>query len=166
MQRNPKHLEEQASFTMNLILWRHAEAEDTSPDMARALTSRGQKQAERMAAWLKPQLPADTVILVSPALRTQQTASALTDQFTTLDVLAPGTSSEQLLTASNWPDDTRTIVIVGHQPTLGMAAAKALTGKAEYWSVKKGAIWWITSRSRDGERQTVLRAVVSPDLLD
>lgn len=151
---------------MNLILWRHAEAEDTAPDMERALTARGQKQAAKVAAWLKPQLPPDTLVLVSPAKRTQQTASALTKQFTTLDTLAPGASAEQLLLAANWPEDDTTIVIVGHQPTLGMAAAKILSGKAEYWSVKKGAVWWIQSRLRDDVRQTVLRAVVSPELLD
>lgn len=151
---------------MNLILWRHAEAEDTSPDMERVLTAKGKMQAAKMAAWLKPQLPADTLILVSPAKRTQQTALALTDRFTTLDILSPGSSAQQLLIAANWPENTQTVLVVGHQPTLGMAAAKALTGNAEFWSVKKGAIWWIASRFRDGEQQTHLRAVVSPDLLD
>jgi len=151
---------------MNLILWRHAEAEDSTPDMERVLTARGKKQAARMAEWLKSQLPADTIILVSPAARTQQTARALTNQFTTLDTLAPGCSAQQLLTAANWPDDDTTVLIVGHQPTLGLAAAKVLSGKSEYWSVKKGALWWITSRIRDTEPQTILRAVVSPDILD
>lgn len=151
---------------MNLILWRHAEAEDTSPDMERVLTPKGKRQAARMAAWLKSQLPADALVLVSPAARTQQTARALTDQFTTLDVLAPGCSADQLLTAANWPEDDTTVLIVGHQPTLGLAAAKILSGKSEYWSVRKGAVWWISSRQRDTERQTALRAVVSPDMLD
>ena len=35
---------------MELILWRHAEAEDTNPDLARALTRKGRNQASRMAA--------------------------------------------------------------------------------------------------------------------
>lgn len=151
---------------MNLILWRHAEAEDSVPDMERALTARGKKQAAKMAEWLKSQLPADTIVLVSPATRTQQTALALTNQFTTLDTLAPGCSAQQLLTAANWPDDDTTVLIVGHQPTLGLAAAMVLSRKSEYWSVKKGAIWWIHSRVRDTALQTVLRAVVSPDILD
>jgi phosphohistidine phosphatase len=151
---------------MNLILWRHAEAHDTSPDIERELTSRGRKQAEKMAAWLKPQLPDDTLILVSPAARTQQTAQALTEDFATVETLAPGASAEQLLAAANWPRANGTVLIIGHQPTLGMAAAKALTGKADYWSVKKGAIWWLTSRVRGDERQTVLRTVLSPDMLN
>ena len=62
---------------MDLILWRHAEAEDGVPDGARALTKKGLKQAAAIAAWLKPRLPDATRILVSPATRAQQTAAAL-----------------------------------------------------------------------------------------
>lgn len=151
---------------MNLILWRHAEAEDTSPDSERKLTDKGRRQAEQMAAWLKTHLPDDTRILVSPATRSQQTAQALTKDFTTLDTLAPGASAEQLLAAANWPAAKGTLLIVGHQPSLGMAAAKALTGKADYWTVKKGAVWWLNSRVRGDERQTLLRAVLSPDMIN
>lgn len=150
----------------NLILWRHAEAHEGYPDMARTLTAKGEKQAQKMAAWLKPRLPADTLVLVSPAARTQQTALALAAEFTTLDSLAPGASPQALLQACNWPHAKKTIVVVGHQPTVGMAAALALTGRADGWSVKKGAVWWLTHRARDTDRQTVLRAVLSPELLD
>lgn len=151
---------------MNLILWRHAEAEDGSPDIERRLTDKGHKQAQRMAAWLKTQLPDDTRVLVSPATRTQQTAQALTADYTTVDQLAPGASAEQLLAIADWPIARGTVLIVGHQPTLGMAAAKAMTGQADYWSVKKGAIWWLNSRVRGDERQTLLRAVLSPEMID
>ena len=34
---------------MDLILWRHCEAEPGEPDLGRRLTSKGLKQAERMA---------------------------------------------------------------------------------------------------------------------
>ena len=37
---------------MDLILWRHAQAEDTLPDLERQLTPLGRKQAARMAASL------------------------------------------------------------------------------------------------------------------
>ena len=42
---------------MDLILWRHAEAEDTVPDLSRELTRKGCKQAQKMATWLKGQFP-------------------------------------------------------------------------------------------------------------
>lgn len=150
---------------MELILWRHAEAEDTAPDMARVLTAKGHKQAEKMAAWLKPRLPTKTRILASPAQRTQQTAAALGLDFSTLEALAPGASIQAVMQAVGWPTADGAVLIIGHQPTLGMVAAYAMTGKAAYWSVKKGAIWWISSRVRAGGEQTILRAVLSPDLV-
>ncbi len=61
---------------MNLVLWRHAEAEDGVPDEARKLTAKGHRQAAAMAAWLDAQLPASRRVLVSPAQRTRETAAA------------------------------------------------------------------------------------------
>ncbi len=150
---------------MELILWRHAEAEDTHPDMDRVLTAKGRRQAEKMAAWLKTRIPANTCILVSPAKRTQQTASTLGLDFNTLEALAPGAQPRALLQAAGWPNAEGAVLIVGHQPTLGMTAAYAMTGQALGWSVKKGAVWWISSRLRTGEERAILRAVLSPDLI-
>ena len=150
---------------MELILWRHAEAEDGFPDLARELTAKGRKQARQMAAWLSDRMPADTRILVSPAARTQQTVAALERDFSTLQALAPDATAKQLLAAAGWPDSPHSILIVGHQPTLGEAAALAMTGKAASWSVKKGAIWWLSSRSRLTANECTLRAVIAPDQL-
>lgn len=150
---------------MELILWRHAEAEDSWPDMDRPLTAKGHKQAEKMAAWLKPRLPTHTHILVSPAKRTQQTVSALRMNFSTLDEIAPGASPRAVLRAAGWPMETDSVLIVGHQPALGAVAALVLAQLDVSWSVKKGAIWWISSRARDDETQVLLRAMLSPDLL-
>ncbi len=150
---------------MELILWRHAEAEDGLRDMERALTAKGHKQADKMAAWLKARLPERTHILVSPAKRTQQTAAALGMNFTTLEVLAPGASAEEVLRASGWPEDSDSVLIIGHQPTLGEVAGLALSQRNASWSIKKGAVWWITSRRHDDGAEALLRAVISPDLL-
>jgi phosphohistidine phosphatase len=150
---------------MELILWRHAEAEDGYPDHERALTEKGHEQAKKMAAWLKPRLPKDTQILVSPAKRAQQTADALGLLFTTLPEIAPGGSPQDLLKAANWDTSKGSVLIVGHQPTLGLAAAIAMTRKTHFWCVKKAAIWWIASRIRAEDEQAIIRAVVSPDML-
>jgi phosphohistidine phosphatase len=59
---------------MDLILWRHAEAQDARDgqgDLERALTTKGERQAERMAQWLTRRLGASTRVLVSPAQRCQ-----------------------------------------------------------------------------------------------
>ncbi|RQR59312.1 phosphohistidine phosphatase SixA [Burkholderia sp. Bp9125] len=152
---------------MNLILWRHAEAEDNaSSDLARQLTARGRKDAQAMAKWLRSRLESNSTILASPAARTVQTVEALTDQYRTADALAPGADVDDVLAAAGWPDGIApTVVIVGHQPTLGSVAARLLAGEDDSWSIKKGGIVWLASRTRDGNRQAVLRAVMTPDLV-
>ncbi len=150
---------------MDLILWRHAEAEPGEPDLGRRLTAKGHKQAERMAAWLERHLPDTCRVLVSPADRAQETALALKRKFRTVDELAPGASVEALLGAAGWPDSRESVLIVGHQPTLGEVAAFLLTGEPAYWSIKKGGVWWISNRSRLGQAGVVLRVVLGPDFV-
>lgn len=150
---------------MELILWRHAEADDTVPDLKRELTDKGRKQASRMADWLTPRLSQDIRILVSPATRTLQTAQALGRGFQRVPALAPGASADDVLAAAGWPDAAYPVLVVGHQPTLGQVAMRLLTGQAGDLSVKKGSIWWFQSRERAGQVQVVLRAVATPDWL-
>jgi phosphohistidine phosphatase len=150
---------------MDLILWRHAEAEAGEPDLGRRLTAKGIKQAERMAAWLDGQLPDSCRILVSPADRAQQTALALKRKFRIVDELAPGATVAALLGAAGWPDAREPALVVGHQPTLGEVAAFLLSGDDAPWSVRKGAVWWLSNRVRDGGSAVVLKAVVGPDLI-
>jgi phosphohistidine phosphatase len=150
---------------MDLILWRHAEAEPGEPDLGRRLTSKGLKQAERMAAWLEPRLPDTTRILVSPAARSEQTALSLGRKYKTLDEIAPGASAESVLAAAGWPDSREPVLVVGHQPTLGEVAAMLLAGGAASWSIKKGAVWWLTNRTRDGDSGVVLKVAIGPDLV-
>ena len=152
---------------MDLILWRHAEAQEPEGDMTdldRALTRRGDKQAARMAAWLDRQLPEGTRILASPAVRTEQTARALGRKYRLCDELRPGASPEQLLQLVGWPSAKAPVLVVGHQPELGRLAALLLSGQEADWTIKKGALWWFTNRVRDDETQTVLRAVIPADL--
>jgi phosphohistidine phosphatase len=150
---------------MDLILWRHAEAVDGSPDLTRELTAKGAKQAKQAAAWLRDRLPDDARVLVSPAQRTLQTAQALTEAFEVIDSIAPGASPSSVLQAAQWPDAGGTVLVVGHQPTLGMAAALLVAGKPMPWSLRKGGIWWLSRRARGGEDRVVVRAVITPDLL-
>ncbi|MEW5783129.1 MAG: SixA phosphatase family protein [Pseudomonadota bacterium] len=153
---------------MDLILWRHAEAEDASvglPDAKRRLTPRGDKQAHVMAKWLRAHLPKKTRILVSPTTRTQQTAHALALPFEIEPKIGVGADTADLLAAAQWPEHSGAVLLIGHQPTLGRLAALLLSGVEADWSFKKGAVWWFTKRSREGRDQTVLRAVVNPEML-
>lgn len=153
---------------MDLILWRHAEAEDAGAgegDLERSLTSRGERQAERMAEWLNRRMAHSTRVLASPAVRCQQTAKALGRKVRTIADLAPGGSVETVLRAARWPDAAEPVLIVGHQPTLGYVASLVVTGSAQPWAVKKGAVWWIRCRARDGVNQVVVQGVQGPEWL-
>ena len=153
---------------MDLILWRHADAEPEHadlPDLERMLTPKGERQAERMAAWLNQRLAHSTRILVSPALRCQQTAERLGRPFKTVAALAPDTDPAGLLKAARWPEAAEPVLLVGHQPTLGIVAALLLAEQAQPWAVRKGAVLWLRRREREGSSQVLLQAVQSPDCL-
>ena len=153
---------------MDLILWRHAEAfemREVENDLDRALSPKGERQAQRMADWLNQRLAHSTRILVSPALRCQQTAKALGKKFKTLVELAPDGNGESLLKAARWPDASEPVMIIGHQPTLGFVASYLLSEQPQAWTIKKGAVWWIRGRNREDREQVILQAVQSPDCL-
>ncbi|MGB8517076.1 MAG: histidine phosphatase family protein [Gallionella sp.] len=177
---------------MDIVLWRHAEAEDSTPDMDRELTLKGRKQAEKIAAFLHQHLPLDTRVLVSPATRTRQTVAAYTEKYTLAPSIAPGASAHAVLQAARWPNGLArhphpnlpsegdganaalrdhktpadgTVLIVGHQPTLGAVAALLLGSAETSLSIKKGALWWFSRRARDDYAQTTLRLVITPDFL-
>jgi phosphohistidine phosphatase len=153
---------------MELILWRHAEAEDAGGkgDRARELTKRGRKQAAKMAEWLKPRLEGDWRVVVSPAQRTLQTVEPLEAAFEVSDAASTDTSAHKLLRETGWPSAARNVLVVGHQPTLGEVAAQLLHVGEGGVSVRKGAVWWFSTRERDGKNETTLKAVVNPDMVE
>jgi phosphohistidine phosphatase len=153
---------------MDLVLWRHAEAEEWvegCDDMARSLTARGEKQAARMATWLDRQLPERARILVSPARRTEQTAMALGRKYKIRSELSPAGGAAGLLELVQWPAAKGCVLVVGHQPTLGQTIAQLLGLSASECAVKKGAVWWLRHRERDVHSQTVVVTVQSPEVL-
>lgn len=154
---------------MDLILWRHAEAEQGGPDLpdeARKLTSKGIKQANKMAYWLDSNLPESCRILVSPTLRTRETMEALDRKFKVMHELAPDATVETVLTVANWPNSREPVLIVGHQPYLGQVAAHLISPQQEECAIRKGNVWWISQKSKgEGEIQTYLKAIMAPDLV-
>ncbi|GAC1603222.1 MAG: phosphohistidine phosphatase SixA [Ramlibacter sp.] len=153
---------------MELIFWRHAEAEDERPgqdDLQRALTPRGEKQAAKMAQWLDLYLPDNARILCSPALRCEQTVLPLGRKYKLREEIAPDGKLDKLLQVAEWPSSRQHVVVVGHQPTLGQAVAKLIGLKGDTCPIRKGSVWWLRTRERDGHQQTVVIAVQSPDVL-
>ena len=153
---------------MDIVLWRHAEAESGEPDEGRKLTPKGEKQAKRVAEWLHNRLPDTAKILSSPAKRAQQTAQALAEashrKVRTVEALAPDATVDEMLDAVGWTAGKGTIVVVGHQPTMGRIASRLLAGEERDWPVKKGAVIWISHRESNGDPEPFLRAAIGPEL--
>ena len=122
-----------------------------------------------MAQWIESQLGNLALrsnqwrVIASPAVRAQQTEAALGIPVETIDAIAADASVNAILHAANWPCNASNVIVVGHQPTLGMVAGRLLNGVEGYVSVKKGAVWWFRQRERDGESKAVLVAMATPD---
>jgi phosphohistidine phosphatase len=150
---------------MELILWRHAEAEPEEPDEARALTAKGHKQAWKMAEWLDRKLPGNCRILASPTVRTVQTVEAMGRKFKTSRTLGTDASAQDILEAAHWPDNREPVLVVGHQPTLGRVAALLISGKEQDWTLRKGSICWIAQKASGEADTTYIKTVLSADMI-
>ena len=160
----------------NLILWRHADAEDesvTGLDADRALYKQGRKDARRMADWLDQFLPQNTTILSSPAKRCLETVAALPQlnpnktkrQVQVVDYLSIDSTVADMLPHLLNDNHQQTLLVVGHQPNLGLLISHLLA-MPNACVVKKGAIWWLRQRPMAQENgpavQTYLFAVQQP----
>ncbi|MDR3088070.1 MAG: histidine phosphatase family protein [Azoarcus sp.] len=135
---------------MELLLWRHADALQGAPDIARALSPLGQAQAREVAAWLAGHTPADLRLIVSPAVRTRQTVSCFCQDENCIQFCAPlfdGATPEEILEILDWPNASAPALVVGHQPLLGAIAAHLLGEEPFPSSFRKGALWWLRGES-------------------
>jgi phosphohistidine phosphatase len=119
------------------------------------LTPLGVKQAAHVARWLASRLADDCRILVSPALRAQQTAQALARTFETDPRLASGSTADAVIAATNWPDASTCVLAVGHQPTLGHVASLLLEGEAADRALRTGEVLWVRGRAGDAHATLV-----------
>lgn len=158
----------------NLLLWRHAEAEVMSQsglDIDRKLSSKGEQDALKMAAWLVALLPKDCLILTSPALRCQQTANALNQvnqhqQFSiqVVEDLNVESSAHDVLNIIERQRALPYFLMIGHQPYLGEVICQFIDMNPVHCAVKKGAVWWIKTRQHEAKFQRYLYALQQPAL--
>jgi phosphohistidine phosphatase len=115
---------------MRLVIVRHAEAAPGSPDELRALTPAGREQARALGRRLRDEGLEPDAILASPLLRARETAAALGLGEPEVDErLAPGATPDDIRDAAAQRGDT--VVVVGHQPDCGAAAATLSGGGPE-----------------------------------
>lgn len=151
---------------MHLILWRHAEAEPGLDDLARPLTAKGHKQAQRSAAWLRAHLPPDYRLWVSEALRSRETAAYLRHAARLQPLINPEANPHRIARLLQAEHPESTLVLVGHQPWIGQLCAWLLNDAWQahgYWSVKKSAFWWFEVYfDATGHPQAKLKGALPP----
>ncbi|BBD77111.1 SixA phosphatase family protein [Hydrogenophilus thermoluteolus] len=151
---------------IDLLLWRHAEAEaGFDDDLARPLTPEGHTQAKRVAHWLQRHAPKNLALLASPARRAQETLQHFAAHFTTEPAIAPGSPVSRVLDVLGWPAPQRSLLLVGHQPGIGQTAAYLLTESPLPWAFPRASLWWFRVRPFH-PRPVQLRAVIHPDLAE
>ncbi len=115
---------------MRLVIVRHAEAAPGTPDELRALTPAGREQARALGRRLRDEGLEPDAVLASPLLRARETAAALGLGEPEIDErLAPGATPADIRDAA--AERGETVVVVGHQPDCGAAAATLSGGGPE-----------------------------------
>lgn len=154
---------------MDLLLWRHAHARDALPgesDMDRPLTSKGERQAEKMAHWLQRNLPKDVLVLCSPALRTIQTVEFFTNAYQLCEQIKPDSNAASLLAVSQWPHSISAVLMVSHQPFLSEAVSQLLDFPPSLnLPFRKGALWWLRNHHSPLSSHAQLLTVQDPDVI-
>ncbi len=123
------------STPVRLLLVRHAKAAgpDDGPDHERPLAPRGERDAPLAGRWLAEQGWVPDHAVCSDSVRTRSTTDLLVEGLVGAGAAAPAvealpdlydTSVHQLLhLVASSPDDVRTLLVVGHEPTLSETAA-------------------------------------------
>lgn len=122
-------MQERAGTPRTLVVVRHARAEATAPsDHQRRLTAAGRSAAADLGAWLGGAGLAVDHAIVSDAARTQETWAAIAeaagwtlaaDASAALYDASPDAALDLVRES---PAEARTVVVVGHNPTVGYLA--------------------------------------------
>jgi phosphohistidine phosphatase len=133
------------------MIWllRHAEAEDGSPDEARRLTPKGEKQAKAAGAALKSLRVELDICLTSPRVRAEQTARLACEPLG-VEVAIDERLSSGPFDAAELSAGLDNVLLVGHDPDFSMAVHE-LTGAQV--RMKKGGLAGIDR----GELKVLLR---------
>ncbi len=126
-------------FVKRLLLMRHAKSDWDHPHLAdadRPLNERGQRAAAAMGEWLQQQTAVPQLILVSPAVRAQETLARLLSQWInppecrTVERLYPGSPQHFLWSVGQVDEATESVLLLAHNPGLEILV-DMIGGRAE-----------------------------------
>jgi phosphohistidine phosphatase len=137
-----------------LVLVRHAKAERDGPsDAERALAPRGRADAAAIGHWLASQGIAPDRVVISPTLRTRETweLTGIASPPADLDERIYDNTVEDLLAVvHNTPPNVHTLLLVGHNPSMGSLAASWAPQLSEFRTSAVAIFelddWWSPGR--------------------
>ena len=160
---------------MRLILFRHGPAARRDSklwpeDAARPLTSLGAQLTRAAAEGLARIEPDIEQVVSSPFARTRQTARVLADvldagEIEEIDALGPDGPASDVLRFLGSRVSDRTLVLVGHEPTLGILAGLLLFGSTTGLPLKKAGACSIRFEEAPREGTGRLGWLLPPKLL-
>ncbi len=161
---------------MRLYIVRHAIAVARGTagikDNDRALTEEGIEKMKRAAAGLFALDYIPNLILSSPLIRAKQTAEILLEAFAgkiplkIIPALAPTGNRADLYAEIRNHRKLESLMLVGHQPSLGEIAGEIAWGSSEnYVEFKKGGVCAIDLESLGGIPQGTIISLLTPSIL-
>jgi len=161
---------------MKLYIVRHAIAVDRGTpgikDEDRALTEEGREKMKRASAGLRSLGYIPGLLLTSPLLRARQTADILLEElgkgidFETTPALSPSATRQELYRVIGLHSKRNSLMLVGHQPSLGEIAGEIVFGSSEHFiDLKKGGVCAIELESVRGTPKGSMVALLTPSIL-
>ncbi len=162
---------------MKLYIVRHAIAVPRGTpgpqDDDRPLTDEGIQKMRQAAAGLKSLDYVPQLILSSPLLRARQTADILLEAFKNeikikiLTALAPAAARQNLYNSIEaYENKLKSLMLVGHQPSLGEMAGEIAWGSAEHFvELKKGGVCVIELERMGNPPKGTMLAMLTPSIL-
>jgi phosphohistidine phosphatase len=123
---------------MKIYIFRHGEAEDIGKngvyvDEARRLTEKGQRDAQKMGAYLKAKQHKVDLLLHSPLMRAVQTAEILAAELgcekKSVNELSTDFGARTYLEVLANHKSVQSLALVAHQPTLTKVIATLISGE-------------------------------------
>ncbi len=160
---------------MKIHLLRHAEAEDASPsgrDADRRLSDAGKKRMKSVARAIAKMEPGYDAVLVSPLVRTRQTAEPVAAAcgfrrpFLETKSLLPNADPEEILLELGRLG-AGSVLLVGHQPHVGRLLGRLATGRRDSEiPMKKAGLAEIEIDGDPAVARAELKWLLSPRLLE
>lgn len=155
---------------MLIYLLRHGDASnEVLNDKTRPLSEEGKISIGSVARYIYRQKMGITRIITSPLLRAWQTAEIVTDvlnlggKIEKLEDLLPGSNPQNIVHESTTLNNDERVLLVGHQPFLGMLISHLICNGISQVEVKKASLSCVEIQRPINIGKGVLKFLINPE---